>query len=101
MAWHSWPSPIESESPSPEIPTYVRLRLAAFAPLATLGILPCTELKPCDCFMKYAVVFDEHPIPLIFAARCGGISSSQNPLIRAPRPECVPHPATRVRSAPS
>src|ERR1019366_8226711 len=65
IAWQSCPSPIESESPSPETPIYIRSRLAAFAPLATLGMRPCTELKPCDCRMKYAVVFDEHPMPLI------------------------------------
>ena len=41
---------------------------------------PCTALKPCDCFMKYAVVLDEQPMPLIFAARCGGTSSSQQRL---------------------
>ena len=78
IACDNCPSPIESESPSPEIPMYVRSRLAAFAPDVTDGIRPCTELNPCDCFMKYAVVFDEQPMPLIFAARCGGKSSSQN-----------------------
>src|SRR5450432_1320214 len=32
---------------------------AANRSLTYIGMLPCTALKPCDCFMKYAVVFDE------------------------------------------
>ena len=76
IAWQSWPSPIESESPSPEMPMYVSSRFAALAPVASAGMRPCTLLNPCDCLRKYAVVFDEQPMPLIFAARCGGISSS-------------------------
>jgi len=69
---------MDSESPSPEMPMYTRSLFAAFAPVATAGMRPCTALNPWDCLMKYAVVFDEHPMPLIFAARCGGTSSSQN-----------------------
>ena len=46
MAWQSCPSPIDSESPSPEMPTQTRRRLAAWAPLATDGMRPCTLLKP-------------------------------------------------------
>src|SRR5580765_5677895 len=93
MAWQSCPSPIDSESPSPEMPMYVRSRFAAFAPELTDGIRPCTELNPCDSFMKYAVVLDEQPMPLIFAARCGGSASSQHAWISAAVTESWPQPA--------
>ena len=43
MAWQNWPSPIESESPSPEMPMYVSSRLAALAPVAIAGMRPCTR----------------------------------------------------------
>ena len=79
----------------------MRSRFAAFAPLVTLGMRPCTELNPCDCFMKYAVVFDEQPMPLIFPARCGGTSSSQNDCTIAAVTESCPHPAQSVLIAPS
>ena len=101
IAWHSCPSPIDSESPSPDTPMKTSDRLAAFAPVATDGIRPCTELKPCDCRMKYAVVFDEQPMPLIFAARCGGTLSSQNACVIAAVTESWPHPAQSVDIAPS
>src|SRR5689334_17814406 len=78
MAWQSCPSPMESESPSPETPTQTRWRLAALAPVATDGMRPCTELKPCACLTKYAVVFDEQPMPESLASVCGGMSSSQH-----------------------
>src|SRR5258705_10923984 len=96
MACESWPSPMDNESPSPEMPMYTSSRFAAFAPVATLGMRPCTELKPCDCLMRYAVVFDEQPMPLIFAARCGGRSSSQNACTSAAVTESWPHPAQSV-----
>ena len=57
------------------------------------GMRPCTELNPCDCFMKYAVVLDEQPMPLILAARCGGRSRSQNACTSAAVTESCPHPA--------
>ena len=62
---------------------------------------PCTELKPCDCFMKYAVVFDEQPMPLIFAARWGGMASSQHACTSAAVTESCPQPAHSVDIAPS
>lgn len=46
MAWHSCPSPIDSESPSPDTPIMIRSRLAALAPVATAGMRPWTLLKP-------------------------------------------------------
>jgi hypothetical protein len=76
-------------------------RLAAAAPLVTDGMRPCTELKPCDCFMKYAVVFDEQPIPLIFPTRCGSRAISQPAWMSAAVTESCPHPAHSVDIAPS
>ncbi len=46
MAWHSWPRPIDSESPSPDTPIIVSVPLAAPAPVAIAGMRPCTLLKP-------------------------------------------------------
>ena len=46
MAWHSWPKPIESESPSPDTPIMIKSLLAALAPVATAGMRPWTLLKP-------------------------------------------------------
>ena len=79
----------------------MRSRLAALAPLATDGIRPWTELKPCDWRMKYAVVFEEQPMPLIFAARWGGMSSSKNAWTIAAVTESWPQPAQSVDIAPS
>ena len=74
---------------------------AAFAPVASAGMRPCTPLKPCDWRRKYAVVFDEQPMPLIFATRCGGRSSSQNACTSAAVTESCPQPAHSVDIAPS
>ena len=62
---------------------------------------PCTLLKPCDCRMKYAGVFDEQPMPHILAARCGGDSSSQKACTIAAVIESWPQPAHSVVIAPS
>ena len=77
MAWQSWPRPMESESPSPEIPIYRRSRLAAAAPVAIEGMRPCAELKPCAPPTKYVGVLEEQPMPLSLAMRCGGVDNSQ------------------------
>jgi len=45
--------------------------LASTAHVATDGMRPCTELKLCARDMKYAGLFDEHPMPLSFATRSG------------------------------
>src|SRR5262252_10169161 len=79
----------------------MRSRFAALAPVASAGMRPCTPLKPWDCLRKYAVVFDEHPMPLILAARCGGTSSSQSACTSAAVTESWPHPAHSVDMAPS
>ena len=101
MAWQSWPMPMDRESPSPEIPTYSRPRLAALAPAAMEGMRPCTELKPWASFTKYAGVLDEQPMPESFATRCGSTSSSKNACTSAAVTESCPHPAHSVDMVPS
>src|SRR5580765_5987241 len=101
MAWASCPRPIDSESPSPEMPMYVMFLLAAAAPDAMAGMRPCAELNPCAAPRKYVGVFDEQPIPDSLATRCGGVSSSQNACTMAAVIESCPHPAHRVDIDPS
>ena len=62
---------------------------------------PCTELNPCDALKKYAGVFDEQPMPLIFATLCGGMSSSKNACTIAAVIESWPQPAHSVDIPPS
>src|SRR5579862_4526410 len=71
MTWHIWPRPMESESPSPEMPTYSRSRLAALAPVTMEGMRPWAELKPWAPLTKYVGVLEEQPMPLNLASRCG------------------------------
>src|SRR5216683_7855537 len=65
------PMPMDAVSPSPLTPRASKVRFASTAPVATEGIRPCTELKLCARAMKYAGVFDEHPMPLSLATRSG------------------------------
>jgi hypothetical protein len=51
--------------------------------------------------MKYAVVLDEQPMPLIFAARWGGTASSHMDCTSAAVTESCPHPAHSVDITPS
>jgi hypothetical protein len=51
--------------------------------------------------MKYAVVLDEHPMPLSFATRWGSISSCQKASMSAAVTESWPHPAHNVDMLPS
>src|SRR5437764_12686871 len=101
MACDICPNPIESESPSPEMPMYVSSWLAAAGPVATAGIRPCTELNPWAPDAKYVGVLDEQPMPLILAIRCGCMESSQRARIRAAVIESCPQPAHSVDMAPS
>ncbi len=55
--------PIAPVSPSPLTPMAISLRLASMAPVATDGMRPCTELKPCAEPRKYAGVLLEQPMP--------------------------------------
>jgi hypothetical protein len=44
--------PIAPVSPSPLTPIAIILRFEITAPVATDGMRPCTELKPCAWFRK-------------------------------------------------
>src|SRR6185295_1554967 len=100
MAWQNWPRPIDSVSPSPDTPMYESSRFAAFAPIAIDGMRPCTELKPWPPLTKYAVVFDEQPMPDSFTRFCGWIASSQHASTMAAVMESCPQPAHSVESEP-
>src|SRR3981189_596593 len=93
--------PMERESPSPDTPTEGSRRLAAFAPLAIDGMRPCTELKPCEPPTKYAVVFDEHPIPDSFTSCSGRKERPQHASMIDAVTESWPHPAHKVDMLPS
>src|SRR3954451_1569033 len=95
------PSPIESVSPSPDTPMYPSRRLAAFAPVATEGMRPCTELKPCDPATKYAVVLEEQPMPDSLTRFFGSIALAQLASTMAAVIESWPQPAHSVELAPS
>ena len=75
--------------------------MAAFAPVTSDGIRPCTPFKPCASRRKYAGVFDEQPIPDSFATLYGEIERSQNAWVIAAVIESCPHPAQSVVIAPS
>src|SRR5579863_1586824 len=93
MAWQNWPSPMESVSPSPDTPMYCNARLAALAPVAIEGMRPCTELKPWPPLTKYAVVFEEQPIPESLIRFFGSMASAQQASTMAAVTESWPQPA--------
>src|SRR6185436_9093740 len=101
MAWQNCPRPIDNVSPSPETPTYMRSRLAALAPMAIDGMRPCTELKPWPPETKYAVVFDEQPMPDSFTMFCGSMSRPHDASMSAAVIESWPQPAHSVDRPPS
>src|SRR6202023_1773875 len=101
IAWQNCPRPMERVSPSPETPMYCRLRLAAFAPLAIEGMRPCTELNPCDPPTKYAVVFDEQPMPDNFTNCSGRSERPQHASMMDAVTESWPQPAHKVDMLPS
>src|SRR5207245_9959529 len=70
------------------------------APVVSAGIRPCTPLKPWAVSTKYAGVFEEHPMPDIFARRCGSTPSSYRALIMWLVIELWPQPAHSVVAAP-
>ncbi len=47
------------------------VRFASSAPVATEGMRPCTLLKLCERFRKYAGLLDEQPMPDSFITRSG------------------------------
>src|SRR5262245_15696069 len=93
--------PIDAVSPSPETPTPISVRLARSAPVATEGMRPWTALKPQALLRKYAVVFDEQPMPLIFATLYGFIPSSHSAWISAAVIASWPQPLHSVEATPS
>src|SRR5271168_352497 len=62
---------------------------------------PCTELNPCDPLTKYAVVFEEQPMPDSLTSCSGRISSPQQASMIAAVTESCPHPAQSVDMLPS
>src|SRR5579864_5017341 len=96
MRWTNCPIPIEAESPSPLTPKVSRLRLASMAPVAKDGIRPCTELKLCERLMKYAGLFDEHPMPLSLATRSGWMPISYMASMMRSDIALCPQPAQSV-----
>src|SRR5581483_4766124 len=95
-----WPRPIDAVSPSPETPTLTSWRLAALTPTAIAAMRPWTALKPCDWPRKYAVVFDEQPMPLSFARLYGEIPYSNIALISELVIASCPQPEHSVDSEP-
>ena len=87
-------------SPSPDTPSMYSERLASCAPVVSAGMRPCTPLKPWAVSTKYAGVFDEQPMPDIFASRCGSMPSSYSALIMWLVIELWPQPAHSVVAAP-
>src|SRR6201982_3645989 len=77
-------------------PKVSRLRLASMAPVAKDGIRPCTELKLCERLMKYAGLFDEHPMPLSLATRSGWMPISYMASMMRSEMALCPHPAHSV-----
>jgi hypothetical protein len=62
---------------------------------------PCTELNPWDPLTKYAVVFEEQPMPDSFTSCSGRISSPQQASMMAAVTESCPQPAQSVDMLPS
>src|ERR1700674_165910 len=62
---------------------------------------PCTEIKPCEPPTKYAVVFDEHPMPDSFTSCSGRIERPQPASMIDAVTESWPHPAHKVDMLPS
>src|SRR5882762_1555388 len=62
---------------------------------------PCTELKPCEPDTKYAVVFEEQPMPDNFTSCSGFIDRPQQASTMAAVTESWPHPAHSVDMLPS
>src|SRR5579883_561418 len=92
----NWPIPIDAVSPSPLTPIATRPWFASNVPVAIDGIRPCTLLKLGDRLMKYAGLFDEHPIPESFATRVGSTPISNIASIIRSEIALCPQPAHKV-----
>ena len=92
--------PMAPVSPSPLTPIAIILRFATTAPVASDGIRPWTELKPCAALRKYAGLLLEQPIPDSLMTSVGWMPNSKNEsMIRSVMALC-PHPAQSVVLAP-
>ncbi len=74
----------------------VIVRLARMAPVETDGMRPCTLLKLCERLMKYAGLFDEQPMPLIFITRSGSTPISYMASMMRSEMALWPQPAQSV-----
>src|SRR6185295_19341930 len=90
------PMPIAPVSPSPLTPIDSMLRLASIAPVATDGMRPCTELKPCDGLRKYAGLLLEQPLPESLITRLGSTPMSKKASMMRSEIALCPHPAQSV-----
>ena len=70
--------------------------LASSAPVATDGIRPCTELKPCDWLRKYAGLLLEQPMPESFSTRFASTPRSKHASMMRSEIALWPHPAHSV-----
>ena len=57
---------------------------------------PCTELKPCDWFRKYAGLLLEQPMPESLITCVGSMPSSKNESMMRSVMALCPHPAQSV-----
>ena len=71
------PAPMAPVSPSPLTPMGIRCLFASTAPVATAGMRPWTELKPCEPPRKYAGLLLEQPMPESLMTRSGGTPISK------------------------
>ena len=69
--------------------------------MAIEGMRPCTELKPCAPPTKYAVVFEEQPIPESLTRFSGRSEMPQEASMIAAVMLSWPQPAQSVESEPS
>src|SRR5689334_6278516 len=96
MQWAKWPRPMDAVSPSPETPSGRRERFATTAPVATGGMRPWQALKAQDPALKYAGVFEEQPMPDIFARRRGSTPVSWRAFTMPAVMASWPHPGQSV-----
>jgi hypothetical protein len=96
IRWTNWPMPMAPVSPSPLTPMAIILRLATTAPVATDGMRPCTELKPCDWLRKYAGLLLEQPMPESFTTDVGSTPISKKASMMRSVIALWPHPAQSV-----
>src|SRR5829696_812034 len=92
----NWPMPIAPVSPSPLTPIARSFRFASRAPVATDGMRPWTELKPCEPPRKYAGLLLEQPIPDSLITSFGLMPISKNASMMRSEIALCPQPAQSV-----